>query len=147
MSTVAESIIRQDIEEVWNSSGSLDVIDDIVSDDFVFYDPMGVAEIRGPDEYRKFAEWFRTAFANMVSEIEETIAEDDRVAARVTLRATHEGEFLGIKPTNQDVELKGIVIEHIEDEKIKNKYINDDRLTFFAQLGAVEPPEEVITSR
>ncbi|WP_076431006.1 ester cyclase [Haladaptatus litoreus] len=146
MSTAAESIIRQDIGEVWNSSGSLDIIDEIVAEDFVFYDPMGFAEIRGPDEYRKFAERFRAAFANMGTEIEEIIAKDDRVAARVTMRATHEGEFIGIEPTNREVELKGIVIEHIEDGKIKDKYINDDRLTFFAQLGAVEPPDELITS-
>lgn len=146
MSVTTESLIHQDVEEVWNSGGNIDVIDDILSDDFVFYSPMGSPEVHGPDGYREFAERFHSAFSDMVTEIEETIVQDERAAGRVTMRATHVGEFMGIEPTNRDVELTGMIIEHVEDGKIEAKYVNDNRLEFFAQLGAIEPPEELLSN-
>lgn len=145
MNVTTESLIRQDVEEVWNSGGTLDVIDDIFADDFVFYSPMGSAEIHGPAGYRDFAERFRSAFSNMTTEIDETITQDERAAGRFTMRAMHDGEFMGIEPTNREVELTGMIIEHVEGGKIKAKYVNDNRFEFFTQLRVIDPPEELLT--
>jgi steroid delta-isomerase-like uncharacterized protein len=145
MNETTESIIRQDVEEVWNSGGNLDIIDDIFAEDFVFYSPMGSAEIHGPDGYREFAEQFHAAFSNMITEIEDTTTHGERAAGRFIMHATHDGEFMGIEPTNQDVELIGMIVEHIEDGKIEAKYVNDNRLEFFTQLGAIDPPERLLS--
>ncbi len=44
-------------------------------------------------------------------------AEDDNVIIRYILRGTHEGEFMGIPPTHNKVEMHGCVISKIKDGK------------------------------
>lgn len=39
----------------------------------------------------------KRAFPDLQIEIEDLVAADDRVAARLTLNGTHSGEFLGLR--------------------------------------------------
>ncbi|WP_227354104.1 ester cyclase [Haladaptatus salinisoli] len=136
-----EAVVRRDAEAVWNSDGDLDAIDDLVADDFVYHNPMVSREVRGADEYRAMAERLRSAFSNLDMEIDELVAEGDAVATRYTTRGTHTGEIVGVEPTNKDIEVTGILIDHFEDGKIKERRVNDDALGLFTQIGAVDPPE------
>jgi predicted ester cyclase len=43
----------------------------------------------------------RVVFPDIVYNIEDLIAEDDKVVARWTAQVTHKGEFMGIPPTNK----------------------------------------------
>lgn len=147
MSVTVESVVRRDVDAVWNGGGNLDEIDDIVTDDFVYHNPMVPEDVHGPEGYRELAERFHSAFSDMDMEIDEMVAQDDRVATRYTTRATHVGEIMGIEPTNRDIEITGILVDHVEDGRIRKRYVNDDALGLFAQLGAVEPPDESATSR
>ena len=45
----------------------------------------------------------REAFPDLSIAVEDVMAEGDRVAARVTMRSTHRGEFQGIEPTGKRV--------------------------------------------
>jgi predicted ester cyclase len=79
---------------------------------------------------------FETHFA-----IEEQVAEGDRVATRVTMRALHNrGEFQGLPPTGKQVETGGISIERIEDGKIVERRVSSDWFGMMQQLGLVPPP-------
>ena len=49
----------------------------------------------------------RAAFPDAVVTIEDMVAEDDRVAARWTMRGTHTGEFNGIPATGRPVTMAG----------------------------------------
>lgn len=141
-----EAVTLRDVEEVWNSGGNLDVIPDLVTDDFVYHNPMVGEPVRGPDGYRKLAETFRDAFSNIDMEVKEMLAVDDAVTVRYTTRATHTGEIMGVEPTNERIELTGILINHLEDGKLKEMYVNDDALGLFEQIGAVEPPDKPVVS-
>lgn len=134
-----ESITRQNLEEVWNSKGDLDKIEDLLTDDFVYHNPLVSEDVHGPDGYRNFVEWFLMAFSNVENHIEEMIVRDDRVAVRYTTRGTHTGEVWGIEPTNKDVEIRGTLIDHFEKGKINEQYVNDDALGLMIQLGAIDP--------
>ena len=46
---------------------------------------------------------FRRAFPNARWEIDVIFGKDDLVARQQTFTATHEGEYLGVEPTGQDV--------------------------------------------
>jgi predicted ester cyclase len=48
-------------------------------------------------------------------EIEDTIAEGDRVVACTTWRGAREGTLFGVEPTNESVEFEAIDIVRIED--------------------------------
>ena len=60
----------------------------------------------------------RAAFPDLNVTVEEVMAEGDRVAARVTMRGTHRGEFQGIAPTGKRVEVRAMDMFRISDGKI-----------------------------
>ncbi len=135
-----EAIVRRDVREVWHSSGDLDLIPDIVTDDFVYRNPLVDEPVHGPDDYRKLAATFRDAFSDIDMEISEMVAVNDKVVTRYTTRAVHDGEFMDIEPTHNSIEITGIIIDHLEDGKLTERYINDDALGLFEQIGAIELP-------
>jgi len=51
----------------------------------------------------------------MSVEIHDQIAEGDRVTTRKTIRATHQGEFMGIPASNKKVEIHVIDFISLED--------------------------------
>ncbi len=79
---------------------------------------------------------FRTAFPDIQLTIEEIIAEDDRVAFRSTIRATHEGEFLSIAPTGRQIVVGLVDVIHIENGKFVEQWGGPDLLDLMQQLGA-----------
>jgi predicted ester cyclase len=70
-------------------------------------------------------------------DLEEIYAEGDTVIVRYTLRATHEGDFMGIPPTGAEVEVPGVIIYHIADGKIADHWMLTDRMTMMQQLGVL----------
>lgn len=128
-------------EEVWGKS-NFDAIDHLVADDFVGHNPSLHEPVRGPDGVREIAEMLHAAFPDCEVELEDVIADGNRVAQRVTLTATHEGEFMGIDPTGEQVEVTGMNITRLEDGKWAEGYELWDTLGLLQQLGVVELPGE-----
>jgi predicted ester cyclase len=60
----------------------------------------------------------RQGFPDLSVDVEDVVAEGDRVAARVTMRGTHRGEFQGIAPTGKRVEVRAIDMFRIVNSKI-----------------------------
>ena len=76
------------------------------------------------------------AFPNLNVTLEDEIAEGDKVVTRWTIRGTHQGELMGIAPTEEQIELKGITIYRIEaDKKIAEEWERYDNLGLMQQLG------------
>jgi len=74
--------------------------------------------------------------------IEEQIAEGDKVATRVTMRAVHNrGEFQGLPPNGKEIVVGGINIERIKDGKIVERRVSADWLGMMQQLGLIPPPQ------
>ena len=60
----------------------------------------------------------REGFPDLSVTVEDVMAEGDRVAARVTMRGTHRGEFQSIAPTGKRVEVKAMDMFRISNGKI-----------------------------
>jgi steroid delta-isomerase-like uncharacterized protein len=79
--------------------------------------------------------------------IEDLIAEGDKVVARVTMTGTHTGDFWGVPPTGNQVNLTAIYIVRIADGKIVEHWGEEDGMKVFRQLGfklKLEPqPEDI----
>jgi steroid delta-isomerase-like uncharacterized protein len=82
----------------------------------------------------------RTGFPDVVFSIQEQIAEGDKVASRFEWTGTHKGEFLGIPATGWPVRVWGVVIDRLEDGRIKDTRIIMDTLGLMVQLGVVSLP-------
>ena len=96
--------------------GELDAVDRYLSPHFVNHDPT-------------FPDWH--------SDLEELIAEGDKVVERFTASGTHQGEIMGIAPTGRTVTLPGINIFRLQDGKIVERWGKLDMLGFMRQLGAL----------
>jgi steroid delta-isomerase-like uncharacterized protein len=74
--------------------------------------------------------------------IEEQIAEGDKVATRLTTQAIHNGsEFQGIPPSGKQAQVSGFTIERIKDGKIVERRVMSDWHGMMQQLGLLPSPE------
>ncbi|MEW1847750.1 ester cyclase [Nonomuraea angiospora] len=108
-----KDVIRRFYDEVLNA-GALDVADEIVGPGFA---PRG-GGAAGPEALRQIARYLRSALPDLRFDIEDLIAEGDRVASRWTLRGTHEGDFFGFPPTGKPLEVRACVIFRMENGKV-----------------------------
>ena len=136
MSEENKQLVRRWFEEVWNK-GSVDAIDEMFAEDGIAHglsdDPSN--PIKGPTGFKPFHTVFREAFPNMMITVEDTIAEDDKVAARCSVRARHEGEFMGRAATQAPVDFTGITIVRIYNGKIVEAWNNFDFMVLHKQVG------------
>jgi len=80
---------------------------------------------------------FRSAFPDLSYQIEDLIAEHDKVAARWTARGTHLGDFSGVKATGRAVRVAGTDIFLIAGGRIVETWVSSDSLGLMRQIGAV----------
>jgi predicted ester cyclase len=77
------------------------------------------------------------AFPDLQITVEDMVAEGDKVAVRWRLRATHQGEFMGIPPTGNQVTMTGIDINRLEGGRLVERWGNEDMLGLLQQLGVM----------
>lgn len=133
-------IIRRFIDEVLNQR-NFATLDEIVGKDFIEEVPFP-GQGPGRDGLRDIIKIFAAAFPDMHWEVEEQIAEGDKVATRFTFTGTHRGEFLGIPATGRAVSVWGIVIDVVRDGTFIQSRIIMDTLGLLGQLGATGGPQE-----
>ena len=132
---IGKDVARRIADEVW-SQGKLDVIDELIAEDFVGTDPVN-GEIHGRDGFRQLVEMYRTAFADSNMRVDTIVAEGDLVAAHWTATGTHTGSLMGIAPTGNEVKVSGTEFSKIVDGKIASSTGLFDALGMLQQIGAV----------
>jgi steroid delta-isomerase-like uncharacterized protein len=122
-----KALVRREQEELWNHTGNLDAAEELFAPEQA-------------EAARQEAADFRQGFPDVVSTIEDLIAEGEKVAARWRARATHRGEYVGVPPTGREVEFTGISVYRIEGGKIAQSWTVEDELGLLRQIGAVAEP-------
>jgi predicted ester cyclase len=119
--------------------GNIDVLDGILSADYVLHDPSLPAEVRGVEGAKHLIETYRAQFGLRVT-IEHQFSDGDYVATRYTARARHDAEFMGIPPTGRESTAAGICISRCYDGRIVEEWEVFDTLSLLRQIGALEQP-------
>ncbi len=132
---------RMALEHVWSAAGTASA-GDVYSTQFVGHQNshQSVTDIRGIEALKAFLAEFHRAFPDFEDTVELQISEGDMVATRFTSSGTHKGEFMGVAPTGQRIEWRGIEIARLEDGKIAENWVSWDRLGVLEQLGGVASP-------
>ncbi len=139
MSEENKALVRRFVEEVINGR-KLELADEIFAAASTSHNASSGIP-RGPEAARKGVSSMQAAFPDLHATIEDMIAEGDTVAARITVRGTHGGEYQGIAPTGRPMARPGIYIVRIENGMIVESWNNSDELGLLRQLGAIPPAE------
>ncbi|WP_396612356.1 ester cyclase [Haloferax sp. S1W] len=134
---VNKRTVRRFMDEV-SGKGNIGLIDELVAEDMVDHTEFG--ETQGREALKQTFEGLSAAFPTHENTIEEIVAEGDTVAIRVSSRLTHEGNFMGIEATGQQVQTEGIVFFRLRDGKIVERWVQFDTLGMMQQLGVAEQP-------
>ena len=79
----------------------------------------------------------RQGFPDIQWSLEETIAEEDKVAARFIMRGTHQGTFFGVPPTGRKIEAQAMNFYRLADGRFVEERGQPDLLGLLQQIGAV----------
>jgi steroid delta-isomerase-like uncharacterized protein len=131
-----KAIIRRINDEAW-SKGSLDVIDELIAEDFVGIVIGGPEQIRGPHGFREFVAMYRKAFPDLSISIDEQIAEGDTVVTRWTATGTHQGDLMGMPATGKQAITSGVNINRVAGGKLVEGWGLFDMLGLLQQIGAI----------
>ena len=129
-----EELIYTLIDEAFNK-GDLSVLEEIIHPEYLYSSTD--SQLKGIDQLSQFIQTFRSSFPDLNLQIDDLVATDNRSCTAFTLRGTHKEDFMGISATNKTVEIRGIVMSRIEDDKIVEEWEILDNLSFFQQLGVV----------
>ncbi len=128
---------RRYIEAIWHGRDVAAAGDYIAADIVDHAAPpgqgAGLAGLQGT--FRMFLD----AFPDARIDIEDMVAEGDKVVARIVLRGTHRGPFFGIPATGRQVVVPGIHLMRYADGKMVEHWSNSDDLGMMGQLGAIPP--------
>ena len=101
----------------------------------------GVATV-GATAIARLAADLREAFAIDTVDVEPPLHADGRIAIRWTLRGVHVGRYLGIEPSGLRVEIDGVDVIRVADDRIAEVWRTYDRLELVRRLrGAEAPPD------
>jgi len=125
------------------SRGNEEVSATIIHTEFMDHtNPPGMQH--GLDGHLAIVRLFRQAFPDQWWQIDDMVAERDRVAVRTTMIGTHMGDFFGIAATGRAVSLAGVHILRLKDSRIAEHWGSNDDLGLMRQLGVIPEPNAVV---
>jgi predicted ester cyclase len=128
------TLARRYFEEVWNQ-GKVDVLDELLSPDYVNHTPSFGTPPPGPSGLKPIVLAIRRAFPDLHFTIDDVIVAPDAIVIRTTMTGTHEGDLFGIAPTHRSVKVMQIQIERMRKGRIVEHWRVTDELTMMRQLG------------
>ena len=128
-------LVRRYYEEVVNT-GNVDLLTEFISPDYVEIHnntrhPIG---LEGAKEHILGV---RETYPDLHLTVEQQIAEGQWVVTRVTARGTHEGVWLGMRPTGEKVEMTAVNIDRVVDGRIVEHGGAANLLEPFLEIGAI----------
>ena len=97
-----------------------------------------MASTPGPANPKEHILGVRGTYPDLHLTIEQQIAEGDWVVTRITARGTHQGEWLGIRPTGKAVAFTGVNIDKVVDGRIVEHGGAANLLEPLLEIGAIQ---------
>jgi steroid delta-isomerase-like uncharacterized protein len=131
-----ESLVEY--ERVWIEGlnrGDASVADAAFSPDCVIHITGVATPFRGVGAWKEFIGGMLSAFPDLRFSIEEQIVQGDRVAFRWRAVGTHTGPLGAAPPTGKPVVIDGLIVDHVEDGKVRERWEQWDQPLMLQQLG------------
>jgi predicted ester cyclase len=83
-------------------------------------------ELQGPNGFIAYMRSVHAALEGFTCQIEEIIAADDRVAARMSFHGRHRAKLFGVAPTGRDIRWSGAAFFKTRGDKITSLWVLGD---------------------
>ena len=130
-----KAVIERFFHEMWNT-WDLAVADEIISPSIRFRGSLGTT-LEGLQDFKDYVETVHAAFPDWHNQIDELIAVDDKVVARMTYSGTHQGRLFDVEPTGNRVTYVGAAIFRLFDGKIEDGWIVGDTQELWKALNGL----------
>jgi steroid delta-isomerase-like uncharacterized protein len=117
--TQHNTIARRFVEEIFNARKT-ELAKNFVTPDIIYHG-MG-EEVRSLEEFKQWVAEDLSAFPDMKVTILDEFGEQNKIAIRWTLKATHEKDFADFPATHKKFETQGVDIFYFEGDKIKEAW-------------------------
>jgi steroid delta-isomerase-like uncharacterized protein len=135
MTIETNKLVMQRFTQFINTA-SKELAAELISPNAIFYVPGSSEPMRGPAGYLAIIAMMREGFPDIQWTLEEMIAEGDKVAARFTMRGTHQGSFHGVPPTGKKIEVKAMNFYCLAGGQFVEEHGQPDLLSLLQQIGA-----------
>ena len=125
----SKDIVRRIYEDAINRH-DLDALDDYIFPNYVNHKNPG-----GLEGVKQLFSTLLEAFPDLRFSVDSIGAEGDRVWARITMRGTQQGPFMGMAPTGKTVAVTTMNELRIENGKLAEEWGVTDSLAMWQQLG------------
>ena len=111
---------------------------ELVADDAPFYTPASPEPLYGGKGYLSVVHWMRQGFSDVQWNLNDMVADEEKVAAYWTLTGTHDGEFLGIRPTGNKISVSVMNFYYFNAQgKIKNDIAAEGMIGILRGIGVI----------
>lgn len=130
-----KALVRHFYAEI--DKGNIAIIDELVSRDYIDHNPAPWFPA-GFEGVKKSFELFAKATPGYHN-IEDQIAEGDKVVTRLTSYGKHDGDLPGAPRTGNEMKMTSITIHRIAEGKLVEKWAEKDMIALLTQIGVMQP--------
>jgi steroid delta-isomerase-like uncharacterized protein len=113
---------------------------ELISSEAIFNVPGRPEPLKGLEGYMMIIGMMRGGFSNIQWTLDDMVSEGNKVAARYTMRGTHDGNFMGVPATGRNIEVHSMAFYELSDGKIVKEQGLPDMLSLMMQIGAIPAP-------
>ena len=132
-----KALVRRFYAEI--DKGNIDVMDELVAEDYLDHNPPPFPGLKSGREGLKQAFKIFWEATPGHHEIEDMIAEGDKVVTRMTSYGKHEKDLPGAPATGNAMKMTSITIHRIANGKLVEKWAEKDVMGFLIQIGVMRP--------
>jgi len=112
--------------------------EELVAVDAPFYTPACSEPLYGGSGYLSVVQWMRKGFSDVQWHIKDMVADTDKVAVKWDLTGTHNGEFMGIKPTGKKISVCVMNFYYFNEQgKVTNDIAAEGMIGILRGIGAL----------
>ena len=122
---------RRWFDEVWNK-GRRDAVAEMLPPDAVLHEA-GIDSV-GPEGFYPLFDRLNATFSEIHVDVDDTMADGDKICVRWSFSGKHTGGGLGVGPTGKTIHTTGITIMRVAGDKLVEGWQNWDMLGMMEQI-------------
>ncbi len=133
-STEANTTLLRHSVEAFNTGDTAKLLAVAAPDIIIHYAEMP-EPLQGRETWQQGYELMKRAFPDLKIRVDDLVAADDKVALRLTLSGTHQGEFQGIPATGRTISYVSHEFYRVADGQVAEEWICSDMASLLSQLS------------